>query len=67
MHDSGKSRGYASRMCLICVEIAKSKMTVQEARDALREMRTTMDQAHLADVEAKLDELAKQDPAKTKP
>ena len=52
-------------MCLICVEIAKSKMTVKEARDALREMRTTMDQAHLADVEAKLDELDKQ--AKAKP
>jgi len=52
-------------MCLICVEIAKSKMTVGEARQALREMRTTMDPAHLADVEAKLDELAKQ--SKSKP
>ena len=43
-------------MCMICVEIAKSKMTVKEARAALREMRTTMDRAHLAEVEAKLAE-----------
>jgi len=64
MHDSGKSRGYASRMCLICVEIAKSKMTVKEAREALREMRTTMDREHLAEVEAKLDQAEK---ASTKP
>lgn len=47
------------RMCLICVEIAKSKMTVKEARTALREMRTNMDRAHLAEVEAKLDEAEK--------
>ncbi len=46
-------------MCLICVEIAKSKMTVKEARQALREMRTTMDRAHLAEVEAKLEEAEK--------
>ena len=46
-------------MCLICVEIAKSKMTVKEARQALREMQTGMDRAHLAEVEAKLDEAEK--------
>lgn len=46
-------------MCLICVEIAKSKMTVNEARTALREMRTTMDRTHLAEVEAKLAEAEK--------
>lgn len=46
-------------MCLICVEIAKSKMTVKEARQALREMRTTMDRAHLAEVEAKIAEAEK--------
>ena len=49
-------------MCLICVEIAKSKMTVQEARQALREMRTTMDREHLAEVEAKLEEVEKSQP-----
>ena len=47
-------------MCLICVEIAKSKMTVKEARQALREMREGMDREHLAEVEAKLDEAEKQ-------
>ena len=46
-------------MCLICVEIAKSKMTVKEARQALREMREGLDRAHVAEVEAKLDEVEK--------
>jgi len=46
-------------MCLICVEIAKSKMSVKEARQALREMRETIDREHAADVEAKLAELEK--------
>ena len=46
-------------MCLICVEIAKSKMTVKEARQQLREMREGMDRTHLAEVEAKLDEVEK--------
>lgn len=46
-------------MCLICVEIAKSKMTTKEARQALREMRTTMDRDHLAEVEAKIAEAEK--------
>ena len=46
-------------MCLICVEIAKSKMTAKEARQALREMREGMDRAHVAEVEAKLDEVEK--------
>ena len=46
-------------MCLICVEIAKSKMTAKEARQALREMREGMDRAHIAEVEAKLDEVEK--------
>jgi hypothetical protein len=46
-------------MCLICVEIAKSKMTVAEARQALREMREGMDREHIAEVEAKLEEVEK--------
>ena len=49
-------------MCLICIEIAKSKMTVKEARQALREMREGMDREHLAEVETKLDEIEKTDP-----
>ncbi len=46
-------------MCLICVEIAKSKMTVKEARTQLREMRLGMDKRHIAEVEAKLSEIEK--------
>ena len=44
-------------MCLICVEIAKSKMTVKEARQALREMREAMDADHVREVETKLAEI----------
>ncbi len=46
-------------MCLICVEIAKSKMTVPEARQALREMRSKLDKGHIVEVETKLDEAEK--------
>jgi len=46
-------------MCLICVEIAKSKMSVKEARAQLREMRLGMDRTHIAEVEARLDEVEK--------
>jgi hypothetical protein len=48
-------------MCLICVEIAKSKMTTQEARQALREMRTGMESDHVRELETKLDELDRSD------
>jgi len=42
-------------MCIICVELAKQSMTPSEGRRALREM-TTLDRAHVAEVEAKLAE-----------
>ena len=48
-------------MCLICVELAKAKMTSKEARQALREMREGMDRTHVSEVEAKLTELEKTD------
>jgi hypothetical protein len=51
-------------MCLLCIEIAKAKMTANEARRVLREMRTTLDKAHVAEVETKIDEL---DKSTTKP
>jgi hypothetical protein len=43
-------------MCVLCVEYAKSKMTVAEARSVLREMRSTLDKAHVAEIEAKLEQ-----------
>jgi hypothetical protein len=51
-------------MCLLCIELAKSKMTALEARRVLREMRSTLDEAHLAEVEAKIEAAEK---AATKP
>ncbi len=58
------ARRYDLPMCLICVEIAKSKMTVKEARQALREMREGMDRAHLAEVEQKLEQAERDGTAK---
>lgn len=52
-------------MCLICVELAKQSMTPSEARRALREMTVKLDQAHVAEVEAKLAQA--EDVATTKP
>jgi hypothetical protein len=42
-------------MCVICVELAKQKLTTAEARRALGEMRGGLG-AHAAEVEAKLAE-----------
>jgi len=52
---SGKL-GYDPHMCLICVELAKQKLTPAEARRALGEMRVKLDREHIAEVEAKLAE-----------
>lgn len=41
-------------MCLICVDLAKQKLTASEARRALGEMRVSLDAAHIAEVEEKL-------------
>jgi hypothetical protein len=50
-------------MCIICVELAKQSMTPSEARRALREMEK-LDQAHVAEVEAKVREAEAADPTK---
>ena len=54
-------------MCLICIELAKSKMTSHEGRQALREMRDRMDRDHIAEVEAKLAEAEALETDATKP
>lgn len=48
--------GYDPHMCLICVDLAKEKITAKEARRALGEMRVKLDRDHIAEVEAKLAE-----------
>lgn len=42
-------------MCLICVEIAKGKMTSTEGRRALGEMREALGREHVAEVERVLE------------
>ncbi len=37
-------------MCMICVDFMKQKMTTQDARRALREMRDGMDPEHAREV-----------------
>ncbi len=52
----GAPRGTLPGMCLICIELAKQKMTAAEGRRALGEMRVALDRAHVAEVEQKLAE-----------
>lgn len=53
-------------MCLICVDLAKEKLTAKEARRALGEMRMKLDRDHIAELEIKLAE-AEARAASTKP
>ena len=41
-------------MCLICIDFDRGKLTTQEARRAMGEMVTKIDQSHLAEVERKI-------------
>lgn len=50
-------------MCLICVELAKSKMTAREAKAQFREMRVAMDAQHVKEVEAKIAEAESSEPS----
>jgi hypothetical protein len=50
-------------MCLICVELAKGKLTTKEARRALGEMAGGMDSAHLSEVKQKLSQAEEQQAA----
>ena len=43
-------------MCLICIDLAKQKITPSEGRRALREMAGKLDRDHVREVEAKLAE-----------
>lgn len=47
---------YSQAMCLICVDLAKQKLTPLEARRALREMSEKLDPQHLREIETKLAE-----------
>jgi hypothetical protein len=41
-------------MCLICIDFDRGKLKLREARRALGEMRSGLDQRHVAEVEQKL-------------
>ena len=45
--------GYDPHMCLICVDLAKEKLTASE-RAGPRRMRVALDKEHVAEVEALL-------------
>ena len=42
-------------MCIICIDFDRGALRPQEARRALREMRTTLDAGHAKEVEKKLE------------
>jgi hypothetical protein len=52
-------------MCIICIDFDRRAMKVSEARRALGEMRTKLDEKHLAEVEAKLDAAEAEDESAT--
>jgi hypothetical protein len=43
-------------MCLICIDFDRGSLKLREAKRALGEMRATLDQQHLKEVERKLAE-----------
>ena len=42
-------------MCIICIDFDRGALNLNEARRALGEMRQSLDQAHVKEVEEKLD------------
>ena len=43
-------------MCIICIDFERGALRPQEARRALREMRSSLDAQHAQELEKKLDE-----------
>ena len=43
-------------MCIICIDFERGALRPQEARRALREMRSGLDAQHAKEIEKKLDE-----------
>jgi len=50
-------------MCLICIDFDRGALNLREAKRALGEMRSKLDAQHLREVEQKLDEAERRDPA----
>ena len=46
-------------MCLICVDFQKQRMTITDARRALREMSTILDDEHVREVQQMIREAEK--------
>lgn len=49
-------------MCLICIDFDRGSLKLREARRALGELRTTLDAAHVKEVEKKLDDAERAEP-----
>ena len=43
-------------MCIICIDFERGALRPEEARRALREMRSSLDSQHAREIEKKLDE-----------
>ena len=43
-------------MCIICIDFERGALRPQEARRALREMRTSLGESHAKEVEQKLEQ-----------
>ncbi len=43
-------------MCLICIDFDRGALNPREARRALGEMRASLDETHIKEIEQKLDE-----------
>jgi hypothetical protein len=51
-------------MCLICIDFDRGALKLREAKRALGEMRTKLDAQHLKEVEQKLEQAERAEPAK---
>lgn len=49
-------------MCIICIDFERGALKLKEARRALGEMRTGLDEAHVREIEQKLDQAERASP-----
>jgi polyhydroxyalkanoate synthesis regulator phasin len=49
-------------MCIICIDLDRGALNANEARRALSEMRTTLPEEHVRQVEEKIDDASDDEP-----